>query len=156
MGNLTRKLIEYNGIENEFDELKVFNQDNYDFILYIDNDRPECEAIEKVWITYSIEHTEKFETRKGISLDGTRLTGNLLLILGDFNVKVQYIGYVDNRSVYTIESKIPFSGFVNLPDDISENECFKTSIVIEDINSILLNKRAIYVNITLSFLVTIY
>lgn len=156
MAKVIRKLIEYNGIENEFDKLRIFNQDNYEFIFYINDDQPECESVEKIWITYSIEYTEKFKTHKGVSLEGVKLTGNLLLILGDFNVKIQYIGPVINNNVYTVERKIPFSGYINLPEDTRGDECFIPSIVIEDINSVLINKRSIYNNITLSFLVTIY
>lgn len=156
MGKITRKLVEYNGIDNRFNKLKLFNQDNYDFLLYIDSDMPACEAVEKIWLSYLIVHTEKIETHKGVSLEGVKLTGNSLMILGDFIIKVQYIGSTSNKKIYTIEKKLPFSGLVTLPDIITGNEYFEATVVIEDINAIRLNKKCIYTNITASFSVSIY
>ncbi|MGL5416314.1 MAG: SPOCS domain-containing protein [Clostridium sp.] len=156
MAKIIRELIEYSGIENNCHKLNLFNQDSYNFTLYINDENPACEEIEKVWISYSIVHTENIKTHKGISLEGVQLTGKALLIIGDFKVKIQYIGSGSTQKAYTVESLVPFSGVVTLPKDYNENEYLMPTVVIEDINSTKIEPKAIYNSITLTFSVTKY
>lgn len=156
MGKVIRNLIEYSGIERRDNKLNLFNQDNYDFTLYINDENPACEDIEKVWVSYSIVHTETIKTHKGLSLEGIRLTGKSLLIVGNFKIKIQYIGLVSGQNAYTIESVVPFSGVVTLPENCNENEYLVPTVVIEDINSIKIDPKTIYNNITLVFSVAMY
>lgn len=156
MGRVIRELVEYSGIDSNCHKLNLFNQDNYNFILYINDENPACEEIEKVWVSYSIVHTENIKTHKGISLEGVQITGKALLIVGDFKIKVQYIGLGSLQKAYTIESLIPFSGVVTLPEDCNENEYLVSTVIIEDINSIKIDHKAIYNNITVSFSITKY
>lgn len=156
MGKIARALVEYNGIEKQYEKLDIFNQDNYDFIISIPEQKPDCEIIEKVWIDYNITHTEIMTTHKGISLEGTIATGKTLLIVGDIKVKIQYVGCKIDQSVHTLDDIVPFSGVVVLPKGISINEYIIPIIIIEDIYSTKIDYRCIYNNISILFSAEVY
>lgn len=156
MGRIKRKLIEYNGICGKIKDLDLFKQENENFMLYIDEEKEVCKEIEKIWIDYKIIKTKKIKTHRGISIEGVKLTGIALMILGDFQIKIQYMGNGELQNIYNGDFIVPFSGVVNLPSGFNENQYVVASVYIEDIDCHLISSRKLYFNVTYTLNATMY
>lgn len=150
MGIIQRNLISYHGISTcNFSDLVYFKQLNIDYMFCIPNQKPDIEQIVKVWVDTDIIDTEVIKTTKGTSMEGQNLTGNKLLVCGDIHFKFEYITCDSTKTVHSAHTVVPFCGYVVLPENINSNEIIKTSVVVEDIFSDIVDSRCIYNNITM-------
>lgn len=149
MGKKIRDLIEYNNI-NEYcvKNLETFKQTNVDYVFCIPNQKPDIEQIVKVWATPFIECEKLVKTPVGTSLEGQRITGYKYLIEGYITLKVEYVALETEQSLHTAHTDIPFCSYVVMPEGFNKNALITPSILIEDINSLQMDCRCIYNNIT--------
>ncbi|MGL4453140.1 MAG: hypothetical protein ACRCTZ_18415 [Sarcina sp.] len=148
MAKVFRDLIEYNNI-NEYcmKNIENFKQTNIDYIFCIPAQKPDIEQIVKVWVEPSIQCEKLIKTPVGVSLEGQRVTGYKYLIEGYITLKVEYSTFKSGHS-HTANTDIPFCSYVVLPEGFNKNSFITPSIVIEDVNSVQMDYRSIYNNIT--------
>ncbi len=149
MGKKIRDLIEYNNI-NEYcvKNLENFKQTNVDYVFCIPNQKPDIEQIVKVWANPFIECEKLVKTPVGTSLEGQRITGYKYLIEGYITLKVEYVALETEQSLHTAHTDIPFCSYVVMPEGFNKNALITPNILIEDINSLQMDCRCIYNNIT--------
>ncbi|MGL4742682.1 MAG: hypothetical protein ACRC41_18165 [Sarcina sp.] len=149
MAKILRNLIEYNNI-NEYclNNVEIFKQTNLDCIFCIPVQKPDIEQITKVWVEPCIKCEKLIKTPVGVSLEGQRTTGYKYLIEGNMCIKVEYVAFEAEESLHRVYTNVPFCVYVVMPENLNKNALVTPSIVIEDINSIQMDARCIYNNIT--------
>lgn len=88
------------------------------------------------------------DTIEGTSLEGQHLTGKKVLVNGDICSKIFIRNNDYCRTGYWIDSIIPFSTFIVVPEDICEDECISIRYTIEDATVRILTNRKIFISIT--------
>lgn len=154
MGCVIRKLIEYNGIDQcNTQNLKSFKQVSKDYIIKKEDCNPEIKQIMKVWVEVEIDEETMVKTPKGESFEGQILTGYKLLVCGNINIKMEYVGCTANENIHTIYSKIPFSTAVTLKENINPYSFIKVSSCVEDIFVEKIDNETVYGNITMLIII---
>lgn len=146
---IVRDLVEYYIDECSYMKAPNFKQSNVDFIVPIPCKKINIEKFLKVWAKPSIIYKKIVNTLNGISLERQNLTGNGVLIEGDLDVKIEYVACTEKQTTHTTDFITPFSVYIVLPELFNSNCLVTTSILIEDIDTSLLNERTIYCNVTL-------
>lgn len=145
-----RELIEYYGINKcDYGKLPYFKQINRDFTFCVPMQKPDIEQIVKVWVKPCILQQKVVVTPVGTSLEGQRITGHKVMIMGDITYKVEYVALDECQSLHTAHANIPFCGYIVLPEEFNTNSIVITSVAVEDIYSGLVDTRCIYNNITM-------
>ena len=80
----------------------------------------------------------------GVSLEGQILTGNSLIVHGLISGEIIYTS-MDRYKPILKSYSIPFSTFIMLPPDFSEETEIKVSSLIKDIDAIYINDEEIYI-----------
>lgn len=150
MLQVTRDLIDYYGISDvvssNFNNYKQFNINEE---LYLDNGKPNISEIVKVYSDVTIEKTKVVKTPKGISLEGSILSGHKLFVYGSLHHKIQYLSK-DVQNVICVDNfTIPFVTNINLPVKFHNNSYITCSAYIDDIYVTKLDDRCIYNNTSL-------
>lgn len=149
MAKIYRDLIEYNNInEHCIKNVENFKQTNLDYVFCIPTQKPDIEQIVKVWAKPCVKCQKLIKTPVGTSLEGQRVTGYKYLIEGYITLKVEYVALEEEQSLHTAHVDIPFCSYVVMPDGFNKNSLITPSIIIEDINSMQMDSRCIYNNIT--------
>lgn len=149
MSKITRDLIEYNNInEHCIKNVENFKQTNIDYLFCIPDQKPDIEQIVKVWAHPCIKCEKLVKTPVGTSLEGQTITGYKYLIEGYITLKIEYVALEAEQSLHTAHTDIPFCSYVVLPQKFNERSLINPSILIEDINSMQMDCRCIYNNIT--------
>jgi hypothetical protein len=154
MANITRKLIEYQGITSPVPSLAgpltPFKQFNVQETLQIPEAKPDIEQIVTVKADLDIIKTTLIKTPSGVvSLDGQKLTGWKLAVEGHIRQTVQYVANEPLQSVHAAHFTVPFSTYVILPPDFIEGSLTDVKGYIEDIYAERLDARRIFKNITI-------
>lgn len=125
----------------------------------IENTNPEVEVYSAKLIDAKV-----VDTMKGISLEGQRLSGKNLIIVGNISLSLilNYSYYESckknksyrrgqNKKVIKdiIEVNIPFSTFIVVPTDICDEEGIELRYFIEDVTVIKLCIDQIFVSVTM-------
>lgn len=129
--------------------VKCFKQIMLDKYLIIPMSKPDVEEINDVTATVEIYDSYPIGTPVGTSNEGQILTGNKLVINGVVNVMVNYTALVTTQSVHAAQYSIPFSSFIVLPVDYSNNCPVGVTGIIENIYHQLNGTREIYINIAM-------
>ena len=149
MAKIFRDLIEYNNINEQcLENVENFKQTSLDYMFCIPVQKPDIEQVTKVFAEPCIKCEKLVKTPVGISLEGQRVTGYKYLVEGFINLKVEYVALVTEQSLHTAHVDIPFCSYVVMPEGFNKNALMTANIVIEDINSIQMDTRCIYNNIT--------
>ncbi|MGL6174073.1 MAG: SPOCS domain-containing protein [Cellulosilyticaceae bacterium] len=150
MGKNIRECIEYQGINAySYDNLSYFNQINIDFRCAIPVYSPEVKQIIKVCVSSKIEEKRVIKTPRGVSLEGQKTTGHKLMIVGNLWYRLEYVSNDAADGIYKNNAKIPFYGYVVLPEKLDGKNIRNTTALIEDIYSEKLDCREVYNNITM-------
>lgn len=150
MATYMRELVEYHGINKcEYGKLPYFKQINKDFTFCIPVQKPNIEQMVKVWVKPNIVEQKIVITPVGTSLEGQRITGYKVMVMGDIVYKVEYVALEECQSLHTAHITIPFCGYIVLPEEFNPNSIVVTSVGVEDIHSELVDTRCIYNNITM-------
>lgn len=150
MGINVRNLIEYHGIATcNLDHINYFNQINSDFTFCVPMQKPDVEQIVKVWVTPCIVEKKIVRTPKGESLEGQKVTGYKCMISGDIVYKVEYVALECTQPLHTAHTRIPFCGYIVLPETFNPNSIVTINVAVEDIYSELVDTRCIYNNVTM-------
>lgn len=147
---MIRNLIEYNGISTcKYTHLPHFNQVIKDFTFCMPIQKPDIEQIVKVWVTPCIVQQKIVKTPKGTSLEGQNVTGYKVMVIGDLQVKVEYVALEVTQSIHSAHTVMPFCGYIVLPEKFNPHALVTTNVIVEDIHSEQLDTRCIYNNITM-------
>lgn len=149
VGSIIRNLIQYDGIEVCNHITEAFKQTNVDKIFYLPIIKPDIEQIFKVWAKAYICKHKLIKTPVAISLEGQKLTGYKLLIMGDIDAKYEYVALDKAQSLHTAYGRIPFYSYIVMPEVFNPKAIVHPTILIEDIHSELINTRCIYINFTI-------
>jgi hypothetical protein len=153
MANITRKLIEYQGIASPMPTLASpfapFKQFNVQETLEIPEAKPDMEQIVTVKAELFITKTKVIKTPSAMALDGQTLTGWKLIVEGHIKQVIQYVADEPLQSVHAAHFTVPFSTFVILPHDYVEGTPVDVKGYIEDIYAEMLNCRKVFKNITI-------
>ncbi|SHJ46191.1 protein of unknown function [Clostridium cavendishii DSM 21758] len=150
MATVIKDLVEYIGInEGELKNFKNFKQLNFESDFHVPSEAPDIEQIVKVYANVDICKYEVIETPIGISLEGQKLTGYKLLVFGDINYKIQYIGDDENQVVQTFKHYIPFGVDIVLSQHFNNLSYITPYAFIEDIDAEQIANRYVCLNLTL-------
>ncbi|MEF9958945.1 MAG: DUF3794 domain-containing protein [Niameybacter sp.] len=150
MATHMRELIEYHGVNRcAYGKLPYFKQINRDFTFCVSMQKPDIEQIVKVWVKPDIVQQKIVVTPIGTSLEGQRVTGYKVMVMGDIMYKVEYVVLEASQSLHTAHVTIPFCGDIVLPEEFNTNSIVITSVSVEDIYSEPMDTRCIYNNITM-------
>ncbi|WP_169525190.1 DUF3794 domain-containing protein [Pseudalkalibacillus hwajinpoensis] len=120
-------------------------------VLHIPPQKPDIETIDKVFVQVKI--LSKRVIRTPISTEenaeGTKLTGWKLVIEGVVKQKVVYTAWNAVQSVHSAHFTVPFSAFIILPGDTTEEDRFCVETCVEDVFVKAINDREIFKNVTL-------
>lgn len=149
------ELVEYCGIDQYKGKTKNFKQINKSSILEISKENLYIEQLFRTTAEAKIVYCKIVKTPIGESLEGQKLTGYKLLIVGDIKIKIQYVANEAIQGVYTVSKTIPFCDYIVLPKKFNQNTLIRPSIVIEDIYSEKIDMTNIYNNITMMLIAEI-
>ncbi|MGL5380751.1 DUF3794 domain-containing protein [Clostridium sp.] len=149
MVTVSRNLIQYYGIETCSYTNGNFKQFNVDNTFCIPVVKPDIEQIVKVWGQVKISNYKIIKTPKAKSLEGQVLTGFKLVIMGEIQMKYEYVALEKEQSVHTAHNIIPFCEYIVMPEEFNPIAVVFPTISIEDIYSEQLSDRCIYSNITM-------
>ena len=156
MGSVFRDLIEYNNINEKcVHHVENFRQTNIDYVFCIPVQKPDIEQITKVWVEPCIKCEKLVKTPVGRSLEGQVVTGYKYLVEGYITLKIEYVALEACQSLHTAHTEIPFCSYVVMPKGLNVNSLLVPTVVIEDINSVQMDARCIYNNITFMTIVDI-
>lgn len=117
--------------------------------IYKDRSKPGIGEANNVVANLDIIEYHLVKTIKGKSNEGQILTGYKIVIQGIAKVIVEYTAIECNKAVYTLNSSIPFSTFIVLPDNFIESSKINIDHTIENINFENNDTESVYVNIYL-------
>ncbi|MFI3115609.1 MAG: hypothetical protein R3Y12_05665 [Clostridia bacterium] len=151
MAKFTRNLIEYSGKFNEYYCKKTnntFKQSTIDVNFCIDDCKAPIKDILKMSVDTKISSFKVVKTSVGTSVEGQIITGNKLMVIGEFTLKATYIAdTLDNRvESYTVI--IPFCDYIVLPNDFECLTIAKPEIYVEDMYIKKSGDKCIFGNIT--------
>ncbi|WP_461204782.1 DUF3794 domain-containing protein [Clostridium sp. DL1XJH146] len=150
MGSIIKGLIEYSGIADIFPENpKCFKQLTVQENLVIPSVKPDVEQIVRVIAEVIITDKTLVKTPVSISAEGQILTGWKLIIEGELVQKIEYVADEATQSVHAAHFKVPFSTYIVLPEEFSEDCIVNVVPYIEDIYIQLIDKRTLFKNVVL-------
>lgn len=154
MAKYTRDLIEYSGAEllsKTSCKLKpnsTFKQSTIDVNFCIDEYRAYVKDILKVNISTKVKEVKVVKTPVGTSVEGQTITGNKLMIIGEFILKTTYITETKDKQVESTTVIIPFCDYIVLPISFESLTSVKPDIYIEDMYVKNIDGKCIFGNIT--------
>lgn len=149
MGTISRNLIKYEGIEVSNCANGTFKQTNIDNIFCLPIIKLDIERMVKVCAKANICKYKLINTPVGVSLEGQKLTGYKLIIMGEIEVKYEYITLEKSQGIHTAHSSVPFCSYIVMPDKFNPRNIVYPMVLIEDIHSEQINTRCIYTNFTI-------
>lgn len=126
-----------------------FKQLSVDEDLTIPCQKPDAEDILDAVVNVEIVQTRLIKTMIGTSAEGQILTGYKLIIEGVLHQKVEYVANEPTQTVHAAEFNTPFSSFIILPQNFTEDTLIKVDAYVEDVYIKLIDKRHIFKNVTL-------
>ena len=120
--------------------------------LNIPKEKPPIKSIQKVYINIEITSSKIIQTPKTSvsNSEGMLLTGKKLLIDGNICEKIIYNSCVPNKSLNSLEFKIPFSTYIVINHDADiYNDKFTIKTCIEDVFATPLSEKTIFQSTTL-------
>lgn len=154
MSKFTRDLIEYSGTELQsktkckVEPNSTFKQSTIDVNFCIDECRKDVKDILKVSINTKLKEVKVVKTPVGTSVEGQTITGNKLMIIGEFTLKVTYITDTKDHKVESYTVAIPFCDYIVLPCTFESLTFVKPDIYIEDMYVLKIDGKCIFGNIT--------
>lgn len=151
MEPLLNELIEYVGL-TKFQHIhpKNFSDLHITENLKLPKDKPPIDSLTTIHLNYLLTDIKLIQTTNGLSSKGEVLKGDILMIHGILEEKVQYIDKSLQSTVHNTSFSLPFSTFMSVPEHILDNlEFNQIKIFIQHINTKLKNSRSLYQNINL-------
>lgn len=154
MSTFTRKLIEYTGVNFLNDEKcktepnSTFKQSTIDVNFCVDKCRAAVKDILKMSVSTKVESFKVVKTPIGTSQEGQTITGNKLMVVGEFILKTTYIADVPDNRVESYTVVIPFCDYIVLPSGFESLSIAKPEIFIEDMYITKSGDRCFFGNIT--------
>ena len=156
MASIVKNLIEYSGLADTLPTNPLyFKQLSVQENLSIPDAKPDIEQIIKVMAQVVITSTRVITTPIARSLEGQILTGWKLIVEGESQQKVEYIGDLPTQPVHAAEFDIPFSTFIVLPASFITGTPIIVTGYIEDIYIEQISARDMFKNVTLLLNATI-
>lgn len=120
-------------------------------VLTIPCEKPDAEAIEKVFVKVQIISKRVIPTPSATSenAEGTMLSGWKLVVEGVLKQKIVYTADVREQSVHSAHFEVPFSAFIILPATTKLEDKFCLDVCVEDVFVKIFNSRDIFKNVTL-------
>lgn len=121
-------------------------------VLDVPIQKPDIETIDKVFVQVKIisKRVVKTPTSDGTeNAEGTKLTGWKLVVEGVLKQKVVYTAWNEVQSVHSAHFEFPFSAFIILPADTTQEDIFCVETCVEDVFVKAINPREIFKNVTL-------
>lgn len=137
---------------NCIDYQAAWTQINIPQVLMLPEAKPDIEAINKIYNRVEITSTDIIKTpcSDTANAEGLLLTGRKLLVEGYVCQTVVYTADVPDQSVHPVNFKIPFCSYIIIEGDADiELDVYCVVPCIEDVYSELLNKRMLFMDVTL-------
>lgn len=134
------------------EEQAAWTQINIPQVLMLPDNKPDMETINKIYNRVEITSTEVIKTpcSNTPSAEGLLLTGRKLIVEGYVCQTVIYTADLTCQSVHPVYFKIPFCSYIIIDSDADlELDTYCVLPCIEDIYSEVLNKRMLFMNVTL-------
>ncbi|MGL4772518.1 MAG: SPOCS domain-containing protein [Clostridium sp.] len=109
-----------------------FKYVNFNEVVYKSLDNPPIYDIDKVNAEVEIIEYHVIKTAKGVAYSGQILTGFKVMVQGYLNEIIEYTSNLDDKSVYSMNCKIPFSTYIVLPPSFKEGSKIDIDYIIED------------------------
>lgn len=150
MASIVKNLIEYSGLADTMPSNPLyFKQLSVQENLTVPDAKPNIEQIVKVMAQVVITSTRVITTPVARSLEGQILTGWKLIVEGELQQKVEYVGDLPTQPVHAAEFDIPFSSFIVLPAGFIQGTPVTVTGYIEDIYAEQTGARTIFKNVTI-------
>ncbi len=152
MPSFTRNLIEYSGeqlkIKSNCKPNSTFKQSTIDINFCLNECKNKIKDILRANIDTKIQEVKVVKTAVGTSVEGQTLTGNKLMIIGEFTLKTTYVTDTTDYKVESYTVSIPFSDYIVLPSSFVNLTFIKPEIYIEDMYIKNIDDKCIFGNIT--------
>ena len=150
MASVMKGLVEYSGLADIFPkDPTCFKQLTVQEDLEIPSVKPDIEQIVRVIAEVVITDKYIIKTPVATSDEGQILTGWKLIVEGELRQKIEYVADEPTQSVHAAHFAVPFSTFIVLPENFSENCIVNVVPYIEDIYVQQLDKRRLFKNVVL-------
>ena len=150
MASVMKGLVEYSGLADIFPkDPECFKQLTVQEDLEIPSVKPDIEQIVRVIAEVVITDKYIIKTPVATSDEGQILTGWKLIVEGELRQKIEYVADEPTQSVHAAHFAVPFSTFIVLPENFSENCIVNVVPYIEDIYVQQLDKRRLFKNVVL-------
>ena len=105
----------------------IFKQFNIEDEYSLESFEPDIREVTHVSTEAIITNHYSVNTIKNKSYDNVSSTGNKIIIKGIVKNRIEYLVEDEQNSIYMITRDTPFTTFINLPSEYSEDEiCFNT------------------------------
>jgi hypothetical protein len=115
---------------------------------FLPETKPVIGHIVNVTAQININSTRVIKTPVCMSEDEWKLTGKALIIHGELEQRVEYIGDIKNCEVHGVPLRIPFSTRIILPAQFVSDASQIVAGYIEDISLELLDHRSIFESVS--------
>lgn len=149
MSVVLRELVEYIGLLDDLPRgITEVNNIQIDTFICIGDEKPNIKQASKVSVTACLENSRVVKSTTGISLDGCVSKG--YKFIGEIVAKwrIEYIPDDNANTIYSLSGVSSITTFVSMPYDCSFSASLIPSVLIDDINVQILNKRTLMLNIT--------
>ena len=126
------------------EDLASFKQITIDRKIGLLYREPFIRRIEDIKGEVCIKRSYIVKGESGVSLEGQILTGNSLIVHGLIGGEIIYISR-DRYKPILKNFSMPFSTFIMLPSDFSEESEIEVSSLIKDIDAIYINDEEIHI-----------
>lgn len=131
------------------DAVTMFKQMTINRIFKIPSQKPDMEEMDDLAVEVEVLDHYVVKTAQGTSEEGQVLSGNKLIVHGQLRVVLEYTAEVTTQSMHSAHWSMPFTAFVILPRDYQEGQWIEVTVVVEDVEGMMLDERTIEANVIL-------
>ncbi|MGL4990550.1 MAG: hypothetical protein ACRC57_05175 [Sarcina sp.] len=124
--------------------ISSFKQLGIDKDFYLSPKDLDIEEIDEVNVEIDVVDSYVVKVMESTSYEGQSLSGNKLIVHGVMKVSLEYTALVTTQTMNSSYWKVPFSGFVMLPNSYNGEE-IEVSNIVENVDSEKLSNRSISV-----------
>lgn len=146
----TKQLIKYEGISKPFEGEWITDgmvRSSIEGMGRIQGERYPVKDIIKFKVVPKIKHYEVVNTPIGQSVEGQKLTGKGMLIVGEWNFRIQYLNDHSESQIHTTRLKETFAEYIVLPQQSKVLPYISPDICILDLYIRLLEDNIFFYSI---------
>ncbi|MFI3115606.1 MAG: DUF3794 domain-containing protein [Clostridia bacterium] len=125
-------------------EISNFKQISLNSKVFVPKVKPDIKTLDNTVANIEIMDYYVVEVINGVSNEGQRLYGKKLIIHGEIKASIEYTEPCD--SVHSAHWDIPFTTYIVLPKDYTDNKKIIVSALVENVNSQAITKREVEIN----------